>query len=403
MDADAIIIGGGLVGAVQALALAAHGLTSVVIDSADLTATRTTAFDGRVSAIASATGAMLRAIGLGDVLDTHGCPIHEIRVTDRLSPLHLHFDSMEADGRPLGHMVENRVLRAVLLDALQASSAVRLAAPAAVLGVTRSDARAVAQTSAGAFAAPVIIAADGRHSPLRTEAGIRIATWDYPSVALVTTIAHEERHGNIAFELFYEGGPLAILPMLDADDGTHRSAIVWTVRARDADGWGGLHPAAFARVLAERMDGFLGALTLLTPVSRYALKFHRAERLIDQRLALVGDAAHVIHPIAGQGLNLGLRDVAALTQALVEGARLGLDLGSRETLRSYSTWRAADIGAIGAATDLLDRLFRVPGLGPVRRLGLAGVNRISPLKRAFMAGARGELGQRPALLRGELA
>ncbi|MDT7935018.1 MAG: FAD-dependent monooxygenase [Sphingomonadaceae bacterium] len=403
MDGDAIIIGGGLVGSVQALALSAHGLSTIVVDAADLAATRSMAFDGRVSAIASASGNMLGAIGLGDVLDQHGCPILEIRVTDGLSPLHLHFDSAEADGRPLGHMVENRLLRAALHDAVAAAPGVRLIAPAQVLSVERGEGRVEVETSKGRFVAPLVIAADGRNSPLRAAAGIRTATWDYPGTSLVTTIAHDLPHGEIAFELFYEHGPFAILPMLDGPDGEHRSAIVWTVAARDADGWAGLHPNAFARVLKGRMDGFLGDVRLLTPVSRYALKFQRAGRLIDRRLALIGDAAHTIHPIAGQGLNLGLRDAAALTQALVEGTRLGLDPGSGEVLRRYSAWRPLDIGAIGAATDLLDRLFRARGLGPVRRLGLAGVNAIQPLKRAFMAGARGELGERPALLRGELA
>jgi 2-octaprenyl-6-methoxyphenol hydroxylase len=193
--------------------------------------------------------------------------------------------------------------------------------------------------------------------------------------------------------------------MRDDREGRHRSAIVWTVREREAEGWAGLHRRAFARELEGRMGGFLGAVELLTPVTRYPLAFHHAERFIDRRLALVGDSGHGIHPIAGQGLNLGLRDVAALTQALVEGARLGLDPGSPAVLERYGRWRALDVTAISAATDLLSRLFNLPGrpAAAVRRLGLAAVNRLPALKAAFMAEARGEGGDLPALLRGELA
>ena len=179
----------------------------------------------------------------------------------------------------------------------------------------------------------------------------------------MTTIGHAEPHGNIAFELFFPTGPFAILPMLDGGDGGHRSAIVWTVPAHEAPGWLALTPAALAREMAVRMDGFLGALEILTPISSYPLRLQHAERLVERRLALVGDAAHVIHPIAGQGLNLGLRDVAALAQVLVEAARLGLDVGEAGVLAKYQRWRRLDIAAITAATDGLSRLFGLPGRG----------------------------------------
>jgi len=402
MDADVIIIGGGMVGATQALALAAHGLTSIVLDSADLSATRAAGFDGRVSAIASASAAMLEAIGLGNAVAEHGCPMHEIRVTDRNRPGHVHFDASENDGRPLGFMLENRMLRIALLDALEGNTDARLIAPARVHKVDRGEAAVTVQSDAGRFRAALLLVAEGKTSRLRTEAGIRVAGWSYGAQSLVTTVTHPVPHGNIAFQIFLNGGPLAILPMLDDADGRHRSAIVWSVDEREAEGWKGLAPAAFARVLAQAMEGFLGDLTLLTPVSAWPLRYQRAERLTDRRLALIGDAGHAMHPIAGQGLNVGLRDVAAMTQVLVESARLGLDLGSPEVLKRYSAWRASDISAIGAATDLLERLFRAPLIGPARRLGLGTINRIAPMKRAFMAGARGELGDRPALLRGEL-
>ena len=400
---DTIIVGGGLVGATLALALAAHGLSSTVIDRADLGATRTVGFDGRVSAIASASARMFRAIGLGRVLD-NGCAIGEIRVTDGLSQLHLHFDAREADKGPLGWMVENHVLRAGVLDAIEAQPLIRLLAPATIESVERAEAVVRVATSTGEVRGSLVIAADGKDSPLRRAAGIGQARWDYPATAIVTTIGHAEPHGNIAFELFFPTGPFAILPMLDGTDGGHRSAIVWTVPTRDAQGWLALTPAALARAMAAQMGGFLGALEILTPISSYPLRLQHAERLIAHRLALVGDAGHAIHPIAGQGLNLGLRDTAALAQVLVEGARLGLDLGSPEVLAKYQRWRRLDVGAIAVATDGLSRLFGVPGRGAaaVRRLGLAAVDRWPGLKRAFMDEARGEAGALPALLRGEV-
>ena len=401
---DTVIVGGGLVGATLALALAAHGLSSTIVDAADLEATRTLGFDGRVSAIASASARMFRAIGLGDVLDTDGCAIGEIRVTDGLSPLHLHFDAREGATGPLGWMVENHKLRGAVLDAIAAEPLIRLLAPARVGATERGAAVVRVETSMGEVRAPLLIAADGKRSPLRDAAGIRMAAWDYPATAIVTTLRHAEPHGNIAFELFYPTGPFAILPMLDDDHGHHRSAIVWTVPAADAPGWLALTPAALARAMAGKMDHFLGTLEIATPVSAYPLRLQHAEVLVADRLALVGDSAHAIHPIAGQGLNLGLRDVAALTQVLVESARLGLDLGSPAVLARYQAWRRLDIAAITVATDLLARLFGLEGVAAttVRRLGLAGVNRLPRLKRAFMAEARGEAGALPKLLTGEL-
>ena len=403
---DAIIVGGGMVGATLALALGAHGLTSAVIDRANLPATTTPDFDGRVSAIASASANMLRAIGLADLMDEHGQPILAIRTTDGLSPLHLHFDSAQAGTGPLGWMIENRTIRARLLEALAVQPSATLIAPAEVADASRDGPAAMVTLANGRrLSAPLIVAADGRQSALRRAAGIRVAEWSYAATALVTSIRHDLPHEGVAFELFFPGGPFAILPMRDDANGAHRSAIVWTVRSREAEGWATLSPRAFARELQTRMDGFLGEVELLTAVTRWPLSFHHAHSFTAPRLALVGDAGHGIHPIAGQGLNLGLRDVAALTQALVEGARLGLDPGDPAVLARYGRWRALDVTAISAATDLLSRLFNIPGHLPalVRQLGLAAVNRLPMLKSAFMAEARGEGGDLPALLRGELA
>lgn len=404
-ESDVIIIGGGLVGMTLALALDRHGLSSAVVDSADLSTTLAPGFDGRASAIASASARMFRAIGLGEAIDEHGCAIDEIRVTDGLSPLHLHFDARDADTGPLGYMIENRLLRVALIEASKEAAGLRLHAPARYRSIEREATGARVTLDDGTvLAAPLVIAADGRRSAVRESSGIRVAQWSYRQTAIVTMIEHERSHGNIAFELFYPTGPFAILPMNatgDAAPGT-RSAIVWTVATDDAAAYIGLPTRALAAEIAKRMGGFLGEVKLIAPASSYPLGLQHAERYIDDRLVLVGDAAHGIHPIAGQGFNMGLRDVASLTEVLVEGARLGLDLGDPQLLARYQAWRALDNGVVAGVTDALNRLFAIPGrpAASVRRFGLAAVDRLPPLKRFFMAEARGETGDLPKLLQG---
>lgn len=404
MDADVIIIGGGLIGSTLALALARHGVTSVVIDAQDLATTTTAAFDGRASAVASASARMLRALGLGDVLERDGCAIRAIRVTDGTAPQFLHFDA-GAEGDPLGIMVENRLLRVALLAAVQAAPEVQLMAPATVAGLVRDDMGVTLTLADGrVFTAALAIAADGRRSKTREAAGIRIASWSYPNAALVSMVAHSEPHGSVACELFYPSGPMALLPMTDHVDGRARSAIVWTVDEAAAAGARKLGPKALAGEIAARIDGTLGDIEVIAPQAVWPLGYHHAASYSAGRLLLVGDAAHGIHPIAGQGLNMGFRDVAAMAEVLVEAARTGQDLGAPDVLARYSAWRRLDNSMVGAVTDGLNRLFAVPGRLPaaVRRLGLAGVQRVPMLKARFMAEARGETGQLPALLRGEL-
>ncbi len=404
MNADVIIIGGGLIGSTLALALARHDMSSIVIDAQDLTATTAAGFDGRASAVASASAQMLRILGLGDVFDAHGCPIRAIRVTDGTAPQFLHFDT-GSTADPLGIMLENRLLRTALLAAVQAEPLVTLLAPAQVASLTRDDHAATVTLADGrVFTAPLAIAADGRRSATREAAGIRIATWSYPNAALVSMVAHSEPHGGVACELFYPSGPLALLPMTDHGDGRARSAIVWTVDAAAAAGARKLGPRALAGEIAARIDGTLGDIEVIAPQAVWPLGYHHAATYQAQRLLLIGDAGHGVHPIAGQGLNMGFRDVAALTEVLVDAARTGLDLGSPAVLDRYGAWRRLDNAMVGAVTDGLNRLFAIPGRLPaaVRRFGLAGVQRLPPLKARFMAEARGETGTLPALLRGEL-
>ena len=401
MAHDVIIIGGGLVGMTLALALDAHGVTSAVVDAADLDRTLAQGFDGRASAIASASARMFRAIGLGGVLDEHGGAIGGIRVTDGLSPLHLNFDATEGDSGPLGYMVENRLLRVALLAAGRAAAGITLHAPATATSVLRAQDRAIVTLADGTvLTAQLVVAADGRRSALREAAGIRSSRWTYPNTAIVTMIGHERDHGGVAAELFYPSGPFAVLPML----GGFRSAIVWTVDAANAPGMLKLGPRGLASEIERHTGGYLGKVEVIAPASCYPLSFHHAESYVAERLALVGDAAHGIHPIAGQGLNMGLRDVAALAEVIVDGTRLGMDLGAPALLERYDRWRRVDNMAVAAATDTLNRLFAVRGRLPaaVRRLGLAAVERVPRLKAGFTAEARGETGARPKLLLGEL-
>jgi len=398
MQSDVIILGGGLVGLTLALALDAHGLSATVVDPAEPEAVLAPGFDGRASAIASASWNMLQAIGLGERLEGKGCPIRSIRVSDGLKPGALDF-APPADDGPLGIMFENRLLRQTLHAAAREATNVELLMPARALSTERGEhAVRVMLADGRELHAPLLIAAEGRNSPTRTAAGINVARWHYEHVAIIAAIEHERPHDNIAYEVFYPEGPFAILPLLPGN----RSGLVWSVTKADAPAYLKLGERGFLAELQDKMGGLLGHLKLLAPLSSYPLGFHHAGRITDTRLALIGDAAHGIHPIAGQGLNLGLRDVAALSEVLVEGVRLGLDLGDAQLLKRYERWRSLDTFLVAASTDSLARLFGIKGeaASAVRRFGLSAVQRIAPLKSFFMAEARGEYGDRPKLLSG---
>jgi 2-octaprenyl-6-methoxyphenol hydroxylase len=271
-----------------------------------------------------------------------------------------------------------------------------------VTGVDRGEhGVTVALDDGRKLSAPLLLAADGRNSATREAAGIRIARWKYAHQAIVSVLRHERSHDHVAYEIFYPSGPFALLPMTDDASG-HRSAIVWSVPEADAAGWLALNDEDFAAEAQAAMGGFLGEVALLAPRSSFSLGFHHAAQITAQRLALVGDAAHAIHPIAGQGLNLGFRDVAALAQVLVEGARLGLDLGDAQLLDRYQRWRSLDALSVAFATDSLTRIYGVPGkaVSAVRRFGMGLVGRIAPLRNRLMSEARGTSGDLPLLLRG---
>ncbi len=401
-EADVIILGGGLVGLTLASALDSNGLSSIVVDFADPEARKAKGFDGRTTAISSSSMRMFDVIGVSNLLAEPGCPIRTIAVSDGLEPGGIRF-ATEADEEALGFMHENRNLLAALRMRAEAGKNVHLLWKRRPIKVDRSDfAVKVTLDDGSVLQAPLLAAADGRNSAMRDQAGIRIAEWKYDHNAIVSVLGHEHRHDHVAYEIFYPSGPFALLPMNNGPDGGHRSAIVWSVPSADAPGWLALDQAEFAQEAEAAMGGFLGRISMLAPRMSYPLGFHHTAQITDKRLALVGDSAHGMHPIAGQGLNLGLRDVAALAQVLVEGARLGLDLGDRQLLTRYENWRALNSLSVSIAVDGLTRIYGVPGraASAVRRFGMGLVERIGPLKERLKNEARGTSGDLPLLLRG---
>jgi 2-octaprenyl-6-methoxyphenol hydroxylase len=402
LRSDVLISGGGLVGQVLALALARHGLSSQIVDPADPLTTIAPGFDGRASAIASAVWKMFEVLGIAERLRPHGCAIHSIRVSDGGKAGHIDFETPQ-ESPALGTMVENRQLRLALADAVKGEALIGLNMPATVTERVK-DAHGVTLTLADGrrLTAPLLIVAEGRRSPTREAEGFGMAQWSYHHHAMIGAVTHEVPHDQVAHEIFYASGPFALLPLVDSPDGKPRSAFVWTVSEKDGPGFAKLGDRGFTAELEKRAGGLLGKMEMVAPRMTYPLGFHHAARIVGERVVLVGDAAHGIHPIAGQGLNLGLRDAAALSEVLVDAARLGLDLGDAAMLARYQRWRGLDNMMVSLATDGLTRLFGVPGetASAVRRFGLGAVQRMPTLKKFFMEEARGESGALPKLLGG---
>ncbi len=410
-DADVIIAGGGLVGQTLALALDQAGVSVIVIDASKPADTLAATFDGRAFAIAFASYRMWRALGIGEVLDETAQPIEEIMVTDgRLgagarrggpSLLHLHFDRSELNdgGEPLGLMCEARYVRAALDSAVKARPSIRMIQPMSVNAIERDAASAtITLTNGDTLRAPLLVGADGRRSFVRGAVGIRTIGWNYPVTAIVATIQHEKSHGAVAHEYFLPNGPFAILPLKG-----ERSNIVWAEPRAAAEALLKIPEADFLAELGLRFGDFLGALTLEGPRFGYPLSLQLAERMIDARVCLAGDSAHGIHPLAGQGLNLGLKDCAALAECIADGVSVGLDPGDVSVLERYQRWRRFDNVSMALGMEFFDKLFSndIAPLRAVRSLGLAAVNAAGPARRFFMKYAGGAAGDLPKLLRGE--
>ena len=394
-DFDIIIIGAGLVGLSAALACAYKGASICLLDAAAPEKTD----DGRASAIAASSYTMLEHLGAAEALKGQAQPITDMLIADGavgdVSPLTLHFDSAEVDG-PTGYMVENNILRRALLNLVQKNEAIEFLAPIDIKDTSRTAKTAtVTLGDTTELTASLLVAADGRNSGLRQKADIDVQRFTYEQKAIVTTFEHELPHDGVAHQIFFAGGPLALLPLTD-----NRSSIVWSDTARAVDAAMALGDMAFTAELARRIGGFLGEIKLCAPRQTFPLSLQMAERYTGNRLVLVGDAAHAIHPIAGQGLNMGLRDAAALADVVAESRSVGLDLGG-SAIEAYEAWRNFDNKMLGASTDVLNRLFsnNIMPIRHARRLGLAAVNRSKTAQKFFMKEAAGETGNLPSLLR----
>ena len=394
-DFDIIIIGAGLVGLSAALACAYKGASICLLDAAAPEKTD----DGRASAIAASSYTMLEHLGAAEVLKGQVQPITDMLIADGavgdVSPLTLHFDSAEVDG-PTGYMVENNILRRALLNLVQKNEAIEFLAPIDIKDTSRTAKTAtVTLGDTTELTASLLVAADGRNSGLRQKADIDVQRFAYEQKAIVTTFEHELPHDGVAHQIFFAGGPLALLPLT-----YNRSSIVWSDTARAVDAAMALGDMAFTAELARRIGGFLGEIKLCAPRQTFPLSLQMAERYTGNRLVLVGDAAHAIHPIAGQGLNMGLRDAAALADVVAESRSVGLDLGG-SAIEAYEAWRNFDNKMLGASTDVLNRLFsnNIMPIRHARRLGLAAVNRSKTAQKFFIKEAAGETGNLPSLLR----
>lgn len=416
---DVIVVGAGMIGATLGIALASAGVRVTIIDRLAVDTMTAGPYDGRTTAIAAAARRALEALGVWPLLVADAAAIDDIRISDgrlepgaaeaRTSRLYLHFDHRElVEGRdpaqPMGHIVENRFIRRALLQRLAQMPTATLLAPVETVEITRDDAAAAVTLRDGrVLSAPLLVSAEGKAGALREQAGIGALQWRYEQTAIVCVAEHELPHRGVAYEKFLPGGPFAILPMTDdPQSGAHRSSIVWSERADLVPPLMKLDVDSFAREFAQRFGSHLGAVRPSGPRYHYPLSLMHAERYVAQRLALVGDAAHAIHPIAGQGWNLGLRDVVALAEVVVDARRLGLDIGGGAVLEAYERWRRVDNLTLVAATDALNRLFSndLPPVRLARDLGLAAVNRLPPLRRFFMRHAMGAVGDQPRLTRG---
>ena len=404
-DADIAVVGGGLNGPALALALAQIGLRVTVIDSLPATTRAAENFDGRSYALALTSVRLLQSIGVWDAVQENAQPMLEIKVTDGragegASPFFMHFDHAEIEEGPMGQMVEDRHLRQALSQAVKAESNITLMDGETVTAQqTDSMGARLALASGKVLRVKLIVGADGRSSGTAQRAGIKRIGWDYGQTALVCAIAHDRPHQGIAHQFFMPPGPLAILPLTE-----NRSSIVWSETTANAARINALSEELYLDVLRPRFGDFLGEISLAGARYTYPLSLSLTHSMVADRVALLGDAAHGVHPIAGQGLNAGMRDVAALAEVVADAYRRGQDVGSATVLNQYQLWRRFDNTALALATDTFNRLFSNdnPALCLARDIGMAALNAIPSVRRGFIREAAGLTGTLPRLMRGEV-
>lgn len=401
---DIAIAGGGFAGLLLAHALAGAGLSVCLVDRAPLSGAGVP--DGRVFALSGASQRVLAGLGLWSRLEGAAQPVERIETREGASPLGVILDRSELDlaTGPLGYVVESGVLARVLRDAVHDRARVTIRAPAAITALQAGASEStLILDDASSVAARLVVGADGRESILRKRAGINVTEWRYDQTAIVTAITHTLPHNGTAEERFLEGGAFAVLPRTDAADGAHRSSVIWTESTTRAADVLSLDDNDFADELARRCDDRLGAVQAVGPRWSYPLALGLAESYVAHRLALIGDAAHALHPVAGQGLNLGIRDVAALAEVIVDARRTGIDFGMKTVLVDYERWRRFDNTCLGAATDIINRVFKSDNaiLRAGRRVAMAALKASAPARRLFMEEAMGLRGELPRLVRGQ--
>lgn len=405
MEHDVLIAGGGLNGPALALALAQTGLRVAVIDARPAPTRAEAGFDGRAYALAIASKRLLSAVGVWDRVGARVQPILKVVASDGHSgqgaaPFFLTFDADEIEEGPMGFMLEDRFLYAAFLDAMRDTAGITLLSGESVVAQDVSAAGVTVTLASGArLSGRVLVGCDGRGSGVATRAGIRRQGWGYGQTALVTAVRHEKDHLGTAQQFFMPSGPLAILPL----PGGHHSSIVWSETDAAAAQIQALGDAEYLAALQPRFGDFLGQIELAGARFTYPLSLSLAERFVAPRVALVGDAAHGVHPVAGQGLNLGLRDVGALAEVLITAARRGEDIGSPVPLEEYQRWRRFDSTALALGMDAVTRLFSNdnPVLRLGRDLGMGVVNTLPGLRRRFIRQAAGLEGELPRLLQGK--
>ena len=402
-DTDILIAGGGLNGTTLALALASAGFSVSLVDPVAIKTRKNARFDGRSYALSLGSQRVLAALGLWAELAPKAQPILDIKVTDGRagegpSPFVLHFDHTEIEEGPMGYMVEDRYLRPALLGAISATDIRQITGPKLVSEVRDETGVTATLDTGGTFRARVLIGCDGRMSGVAARAGITHMRWSYGQTALVCAIGHERPHNGIAHQFFMPPGPLAILPLTG-----NRASIVWSETTERADEIQTMSDADYLDFLRPRFGDFLGEISLAGDRFSYPLGLSFAHRFIADRTALVGDAAHAVHPIAGQGLNAGLKDVAALAEVLTDASRRGEDIGRTDVLERYERWRRFDAATLAMATDGFNRLFSNdnPFLRLTRDLGLGLTNALPSLRRGFIREAAGLTGDLPRLARGK--